>query len=88
MSNVFQTCLKGFKLKKLVIEPKMAQPIEPDEEPINPQLNWSRGTKKPYLSSKTVVQLVKVEPQPVNPHLNWLRSGQWAIEVQRSPVNH
>ena len=30
MSNVFQTCLKGFKLKKLVVEPKMAQPIEPD----------------------------------------------------------
>ena len=30
MSNVFQTCLKGFKLKKLVIEPKMVQPVELD----------------------------------------------------------
>ena len=35
----FQTCLKGFKLKKLVVEPKTAQPIEPDEEPIDRQLN-------------------------------------------------
>ena len=36
MSNVFQNCLKGFKLKKLVIEPKMAQSVEPDEEPVEP----------------------------------------------------
>ena len=35
----FQTCLKGFKLKKLVVEPKMAQPVELDEKPVNPQLN-------------------------------------------------
>ena len=35
MSNVFQTCLKGFKLKKLVVEPKTAQPVEPDEEPVD-----------------------------------------------------
>ena len=60
MSNVFQTCLKDFKLKKLVVEPKMAQPIEPDEEPIDSQLNWLRGTKKHSLSSRTVVQPVKV----------------------------
>ena len=58
MSNVFQTCLKGFKLKKLVVEPKMAQPVEPEEEPIDPQLNQLRGTKKYSLSSKTVVQPV------------------------------
>ena len=36
MSNIFQTCLKGFKLKKLVVEPKMTQPVEPDEESIDP----------------------------------------------------
>ena len=34
----FQTCLKDFKLKKLVVEPY--------EEPIDPQLNWSRVQKK------------------------------------------
>ena len=28
----FQTCLKGFKLKKLVVEPKTAQLVEPDEQ--------------------------------------------------------
>ena len=32
----FQTCLKGFKLKKLVVEPKIAQPVESDEEPVDP----------------------------------------------------
>ena len=32
MSNIFQTCLKGFKLEKLVVEPKTAQPVKPDEE--------------------------------------------------------
>ena len=35
MSNVFQTCLKGFKLKRMVVKPKMAQPVELDEEPID-----------------------------------------------------
>ena len=35
MSNVFQICLKDFKLKKLVVEPKTAQPVEPNEEPID-----------------------------------------------------
>ena len=39
MSNVFQTCLKGFKLKMMIFEPKMAQPVKPDEEPVNRQLN-------------------------------------------------
>ena len=57
MSNVFQTCLKGFKLKKFVVVPKMAQLIELDEE-------------------------------SVDPHLNRSRSGQGAVEVQRSPAKH
>ena len=39
MSNVFQTCLKGSKLKMMIVVPKMAQPVEPNEEPVNPQLN-------------------------------------------------
>ena len=30
--NVFQTCLKGFKLKMMFVEPKTAQLVEPDEE--------------------------------------------------------
>ena len=29
---LFQTCLKGFKLKKLIVEPKTAQPVKPDEQ--------------------------------------------------------
>ena len=65
MSNVLQTCSKGFKLKKLVVEPKTTQPIEPNEESINPQFNRSRGTKKSFLFSRMVVQPIKVEPQPI-----------------------
>ena len=38
----FKFVLKGFKLKKLVVEPKTAQPIEPNKESIDRQLNWSR----------------------------------------------
>ena len=38
-SNLFK---KVLKLKKLVVEPKMAQPVELDEEPIDRQLNRSR----------------------------------------------
>ena len=75
----FQTCLKGFKLKKLVVEPKTTQPVELDEEPVNPQLNRSMSAKQPFLSSRTVVQ-------PVNPYLNRSRSGQGAVEVQLLPA--
>ena len=37
----FKLILKGFKLKKLVVEPKMAQSVELDEEPVDRQLNRS-----------------------------------------------
>ena len=36
MSNVFQTCLKGFKLKKLIVETKTTQSVESDEESVDP----------------------------------------------------
>ena len=67
MSNVFQTYLKGFKLKILVVEPKMTQPVKPAEEPVK----GCKKKKKHFLSSRTAVQPVKVEPQPIDPHLNW-----------------
>ena len=61
---------KVLSWKKLVVEIKITQPIDH-------QLNRSRGAKKKkhYLSSRIVVQPVKVEPQPVKPHLNQSRSG-------------
>ena len=53
MISCFQLkpCVKCFSnlfkmLKKLVVEPKTAQPVEPDEEPVDPQLNRSMGAKK------------------------------------------
>ena len=81
MSNVFQTCFKGFKLKKLIVEQKTTQSVKSDKEPVDPQLNCSRDAKKLSLSSRTVVQPVKFEPQSVDPHLNWSRSGQGAAKV-------
>ena len=43
----FKFVLKGFKLKKLVVEPKTTQPVEPDEEPVDRQLNRSRSMSTP-----------------------------------------
>ena len=76
MSNVFQTCLKGFKLKKLVVEQKMAQPVEPDEEPVDPSTQPVEECKKSSLSSRMVVQLVKV----------WTLTG-WDPTVTCQPLN-
>ena len=36
MSNVFQTCLKGFKLKKMVVKLKLTQPVEESTQLIEP----------------------------------------------------
>ena len=43
----FKLVLKDFKLKKLVVKPKMAQPVELDEEPVDRQLNRSRSGSTP-----------------------------------------
>ena len=65
MSNIFQTCLKGFKLQIMVVEPKTTQVVEPHEEPVDQFSSISQGVQKLSLSSRMIVQLVKVEPQPV-----------------------
>ena len=65
MSNVFQTRLKGFKLKMMVVEQKTAQPVEPYKEPIDLLSSTGRRVQKPFLYFTTLVQPVKVEPQPV-----------------------
>ena len=44
--------------------------------------------KKNFLSSRTIVQLVKVEQEPVDPHLNWLRSDQGVVKVQLLPTKN
>ena len=76
----FQLFKNVLSWKNWFFEQKTAQPVEPNEEPIDLQLNWlrsgltpsstGRGWKK-TLSFRTVVQPVKVEPQAVDPHLNW-----------------
>ena len=43
----FKLVLKGFKLKKLVVEPKTTQLVELDKEPIDHQLNQSRNRSTP-----------------------------------------
>ena len=62
---------------------------------LNRMRNWStlsstgqRVQKNIFLSSRTIVQLVKVEPQLIDSPLNWLRSDQGAIKVQQSPAKH
>ena len=82
MLNVFQTCLKGFKLKKFVVVPKMAQLIELDEESVDPQLNWS--------SAKNFLFIPEWLFNRSRLNLNRLRSDQGLVEVQlrfgRGPV--
>ena len=77
MSNVFQTCLKGFKLKMMVLEPKSAQLVESYKELVDLFNSTSRMVQKPSLSSKTFVQLVKVEPQPVEVRLRGSQGQRW-----------
>ena len=48
----FKLVLKGFKLKKLVVEPKTAQSIELDEEPVDRQLNRFRSRSTPSLTGR------------------------------------
>ena len=59
MSNVFQTCLKDFKLKNIVVEPKTAQPVKPDEKPVDlfSSIGWK--VQKPSLCSRILVQPVE-----------------------------
>ena len=74
MSNAFQYCLKGFKLKLMVVEPKMAQlveldeeSVEPDEEPVDlfnligrpVQLNRSTCLAQPVKGCKNLLSLSK-----------------------------
>ena len=87
--NVFQTCLKGFKLKNLVVEPKTAQPVEPDEEPINSHLNRSRSRSTPSSTSQWC------EQYPVDRQLNRLRSAknlisllEWLFNQMRNRSTH
>ena len=47
--NAFRSCLKGFKLKKIVVEPKMTQSVEWNEEPIDWFDLTSRRVQKPSL---------------------------------------
>ena len=47
LCQMFFKLVKGFKLKKLIVEPKTAQPVEPDEESVDRQLNRSRSGSTP-----------------------------------------
>ena len=95
MLNVFQTCFKGFKLKKLVVEPKMAQSVESDEESVDRQPNQSRSGSTPNSTGRGPG---RPPAQPVEGAKNFLfiperlfnrlRSGRSLVEAQRSPTKH
>ena len=55
MSNVFQTCLKGFKLKRLVVEPKTAQLVKPNEESVDPPNSTGRPPAQSIEGAKNLV---------------------------------
>ena len=80
MSNASQFCLKGFTLKMMVVEPKMVQSVESNEEPVDLFSSTDQRVQTPFLSSRTVVQPVKIEPQPVEVEPQsvkvWSRGGQ------------
>ena len=57
VSNAFQSCLKGFKLKMMVVELKTAQPVESDEELIDLFNSIGQRVQKFSLSSRMLVQL-------------------------------
>ena len=51
----FKLVLKGFKLKKLVVEPKkrLNISVESDEEPVDRKLNQSRSGSTPNNRSRS-----------------------------------
>ena len=61
MSNTFQSCLKGFKLTRIVVEPNTTQSVEPDEELVDLFSSSGRGVQKPSLSSRMFVQSIEVQ---------------------------
>ena len=88
MSNASQFCLKGFNLKMMVVEPKMAQSVESNEELVDLFSSTDRRVQTPSLSSRMVVQPVKIEPQRSRLSLNQSRSSQGVVKVQWSPAKH
>ena len=53
MSNAFQFYLKGFKLKQMVVELKVTQLVEPDEESVDLFSSIGRKVHKPSLFQNT-----------------------------------
>ena len=46
----------------IIVELKMTQPFEPDEEPVDLFSSIGQMMQKPSFYSRTIVQSVKVEP--------------------------
>ena len=74
MLNVFQTCLKGFKLKNMVVELKTTQLIE--------------GLAQLVEGCKNIIFLPKRLLDPLRFNLIWPSTSCGAIEVQQSLVMH
>ena len=57
----------------MVVEPKTAQPVESDEEPVDLFISTSWRVQKFQLSSKTLVQLVEVQSRSNGylPNIKW-----------------
>ena len=74
MLNVFQTCLKGFKLKNMVVEPKTTQLVERLAQSVD--------------GCKNILSLPKRLFDPSRFNLIWSSTGRGVVEVQQSLVMH
>ena len=81
--NAFQSCLKDFKLKKMVVEPKATQMVELNKEPIDLFNSTRQMMQKSSLYSKMLVWSIEVVPHPVEYQS---RDGQGVVKVQWSPT--
>ena len=57
----------------MIVEPKMAQPVELDEESVDLFNSTYWKVQKPSLYSRMLIRLIKVELYPVE---YWSRDGQ------------
>ena len=85
----FKLVLKGFKLKKLVVEPKTAQPVESVKELVDRLCSFGRGPvkgcQKLSLSPSGLLFPVEVILFLVEVRS---RTGRGPVKAQRLPAKH
>ena len=84
----FQLVLKDFKLKKLAVEPKTAQPIELDDEPVDPEINRSQSESTPSSIGRGPVERFQKLSLSPNGLLFPVEVILFPVEVRLRPNGH